>query len=153
MVALILQRAGFDDTTVAAGILHDVVEDTSLTTSEVRTSFGSDVAALVGWLSEDKRDAAGVEKPWATRKDEHYERLQRAPLEAKAIALADKLHNLSSALHDLECGRPVWSRFKAPKEQWLANAARMVEACDGDDKRLQALVGECRTVLNQLKHL
>jgi (p)ppGpp synthase/HD superfamily hydrolase len=151
MVALILQRAGFDDETVAAGVLHDVLEDTSMTRAELERDFGARVASLVGWLSEDKRDALGQERPWATRKDEHHERLQQAPTEAKAIALADKLHNLSAARSDLELGQSVWARFKAPKDVWLVNATRMIEACDGLDVRLNALAGECRDVLQALR--
>src|SRR6059036_3453049 len=71
MVALILQRAGFDEETVAAGVLHDVVEYCHVPVADIAEQFGPRVAELVDWLSETKRDAAGAERPWEVRKREH----------------------------------------------------------------------------------
>jgi hypothetical protein len=68
----------------------------------------------------------------------------------QAIALADKLHNLSSTLLDAEAGVDVWSRFKAPRETWLAHAKRVINACDGTDERQHRLALECRKVLRKL---
>lgn len=46
-VALILLLSKQDGATVAAGLLHDVVEDTSITGEEIRQRFGKEVAFLV----------------------------------------------------------------------------------------------------------
>src|SRR5437879_8941353 len=43
-VAMILDRAGFDEDVVIAGLLHDVVEDTAATFEDVAARFGSAVA-------------------------------------------------------------------------------------------------------------
>ncbi len=151
MVALLVQRAGFDDETVAAAVLHDVVEDTDTSLDEIAREFGPRVGRLVDLLSEKKLDAAGRKRPWEVRKQEKYEAIRTAPIEAKAIALADKLHNLHSMLDDLQAGRPIWERFNAPRDSWLANVERVIEACDDEDPRLQRLAGECRDVLEAVR--
>lgn len=43
-VANILKEYGFDDNVVAAGYLHDVVEDTKYTIEDIRDNFGDDIA-------------------------------------------------------------------------------------------------------------
>jgi (p)ppGpp synthase/HD superfamily hydrolase len=149
-VAMILQRYGFDESVLAAAILHDVVEDTPVTLAEVEKEFGPHIAELVHWVSEPKRDESGQELPWAYRKQYKFEQLQKAPVKARAIALADKLHNLYSVLDDERAGRNVWSRFKASKSDWLANATRVVESCTGDDLRLQQMGELCRMILKEL---
>lgn len=73
-----------DEPTLLAAVLHDVVEDTSCTADELRTRFGDEVAALVGWLT---KPADG------TRRD-YLARLQRAPAAALDVKLADRLSNV-----------------------------------------------------------
>jgi (p)ppGpp synthase/HD superfamily hydrolase len=151
MVGLLLQRAGFDEETVAAGILHDVHEDAGVSLGDIGSEFGPKVAELVAWLSEKKSDAQGRLRPWEVRKREHQEAMERAPTEAKAIALADQLHNLQATLEDQRSGQPVWARFRAPRERWLWNAACMIEACNGPDRRLRRLAAACRKALTALE--
>lgn len=153
MVALLVQRAGFDEETVAAAVLHDVVEDTDTTLEQIATKFGPRVAALVDLLSEKKLDASGRPRSWELRKLEKFETIRAAPVEAKALALADKLHNLHSVLEDLQAGRPIWERFNGPRDRWLWNAERVIEACDGGDPRLRALAAECRDVLEAVRRV
>src|SRR5262245_39145070 len=95
-VALILDRLGFAEEVVIAGLLHDIVEDTSATLAEVEARFGLTVAEIVCHSSEIKTDAAGRKRPWIDRKRDHLEALRQAPVEARAVVLADKLHNLIS---------------------------------------------------------
>src|SRR5262245_21992669 len=93
-VAWILDRLGFDEDVAIAGLLHDAVEDTEVTVDEVRVEFGDRVAGIVGHCSEVKTDAEGHKRPWIDRKRDHLAALTSAPLEAKAVVLADKFHNL-----------------------------------------------------------
>jgi (p)ppGpp synthase/HD superfamily hydrolase len=152
MVALLLQRAGFDDeVTLAAAILHDVAEDTAMSIGHIARDFGPQVATLVDCLTETKKDAQGQPLPWAVRKEEKREKLQQAPVAAKAIALADKVHNLYATLLDLRAGQDVWTRFNARKDQWLENVDRAIAACSADDPRLQSLADACRKVLDELR--
>src|SRR4051794_38285468 len=51
-VALILDRLGFDEEVVIAGLLHDLVEDTEATLDEIRERFGARTAEIVGHCSE-----------------------------------------------------------------------------------------------------
>src|SRR5437764_174675 len=63
-VALILDRAGFDEETVIAGLLHDLVEDTDVTLEQVREGFGDRVAEMVAYCSEEKLDSQARNRPW-----------------------------------------------------------------------------------------
>src|SRR4051812_30513137 len=58
-VAMILDRLGFDESVVIAGLLHDVVEDTEVTLDQVRGRFGDEVARTVEACSEVKNDEQG----------------------------------------------------------------------------------------------
>ena len=105
-VAWILDRAGFDEDVVIAGLLHDLVEDTPATLADVEQRFGRDVAELVAHCSEAKTDDQGRKRPWIDRKSDHLAALRKAPVGARAIVLADKLHNLISIDIDLREGSP-----------------------------------------------
>jgi (p)ppGpp synthase/HD superfamily hydrolase len=52
-VACLLHEAGYSDEVVAAGVLHDVLEDTDAELSELEAHFGSRVAELVAAVSDD----------------------------------------------------------------------------------------------------
>src|SRR3712207_877168 len=67
-VAWILDRLGFPEEVVVAGLLHDAVEDTGATLEQVGQRFGPEVAAIVGHCSEVKTDAQGRKRPWIDRK-------------------------------------------------------------------------------------
>ena len=51
-VALVLAGLGLDDTTLAAAILHDSVEDTGITLDDLTAKFGPDVAAIVDGVTK-----------------------------------------------------------------------------------------------------
>ena len=152
-VALILDRLGFPEDVVIAGLLHDVVEDTDATLDEVGAAFGPAVAEVVGHCSEVKLDAAGRKRPWIDRKRDHLEALATATAEAKAVILADKLHNLLSLRFDLEEGRPVWSRFNADRAQVLWYYRATLDRCGTGDPRLERLARECRAALAAVEAL
>jgi guanosine-3',5'-bis(diphosphate) 3'-pyrophosphohydrolase len=154
-VAWILDRAGFDEDVVIAGLLHDLVEDTPATLADVEQRFGRDVAELVAHCSEAKTDDQGRKRPWIDRKSDHLAALRKAPVGARAIVLADKLHNLISIDIDLREGRPVWSEFHAGRDQvlWYYHASIAVCAGDSTDSRLQQLAARCREVLEEIETL
>ena len=52
-VACLLHEAGYPDEVVAAGVLHDVLEDTEVTRADLERRFGERVADLVAAVSED----------------------------------------------------------------------------------------------------
>ena len=119
-VAMIVDRLGFDEDVVIAALLHDVVEDTEATFEDVAIRVRGPVASLVRDLSEEKTDAQGRKRPWADRKRDHLEALSRASVPARAVALADRLHNLTSMQADLSGNADpdtFWARFNAPKAE------------------------------------
>ena len=62
-VANLLLASGYDGALISAAYLHDVVEKTDVELDEIRERFGSDVAGLVGCLSEDPEiDGYGARK-------------------------------------------------------------------------------------------
>jgi len=152
-VALILDRAGFDEEVVIAGLLHDVVEDTAATWDDVAARFGAAVAEVVRHCSEVKTDAHGKKRPWIDRKRDHIATIVKAPLAARGIILADKLHNLICIELDLREGRPVWSEFHAPREQVLWYYHAMIDACGHNDPRLTHLAGGCLDALARVEAL
>jgi (p)ppGpp synthase/HD superfamily hydrolase len=152
-VALILDRAGFDEDVVIAGLLHDVVEDTPATLDEVAARFGPVVTETVRDCSEVKLDAEGRKRPWIDRKRDHLAVLDGAPLAARAVILADKLHNLQSIALDLDDGCPVWSQFHAERSLVLWYYHATIDACARDDPQLKPLVDACRAVLARIESL
>jgi (p)ppGpp synthase/HD superfamily hydrolase len=88
-VARLLAARSYDEEVVAAALLHDVVEDTSVTLDEVRQHFGARVAELVAWVTEDPN------LPTGERKLAYREGVRRSPHAARAICAADKVCNMS----------------------------------------------------------
>jgi (p)ppGpp synthase/HD superfamily hydrolase len=148
-VAMILDRLGFDESVVIAGLLHDVVEDTEVTLDQVRDRFGDEVARTVESCSEIKTDEQGRKRPWIDRKRDHLKALAGAPIEVAAVILADKLHNLLSIACDLEEGRPVWSIFNAPRADVLWYYRATIDLLGTGDARLERLAEGCRQLLDR----
>ncbi|MCQ6281901.1 HD domain-containing protein [Bacillus sp. EB600] len=112
-VGMILMKAGYGDDLVAAGILHDTVEDTPLTLADIEESFGPKIAKIVEGCSEPDKSL-----PWEERKNHTIEFLKTAPLETRAVVSADKLHNIRSIIDDYEQqGEEVWNKFKRGRDQ------------------------------------
>jgi len=151
-VAMILDRLGFAEDVVIAGLLHDVVEDTNKSIVEVRAEFGDRIADVVAACSEHKLDGEGRKRPWIDRKRDHLEALAGAPVEALAVVLADKLHNLVAIACDLRDGRPVWSIFNAGRADVLWYYRTTVER-SGGDPRLEPLARKCRRILAEIESL
>jgi guanosine-3',5'-bis(diphosphate) 3'-pyrophosphohydrolase len=150
-VALILDRVGYPEDVLIAGLLHDVVEDTAVTFEVVAARFGENVCTLVRYCSEVKTDAHGTKRPWLDRKRDHLAALATAPSEARGIILADKLHNLVSIDLDLRQGRPVWSQFNADRDQVLWYYRTAIDLCGQGDSRLESLAACCRGALEKVE--
>jgi guanosine-3',5'-bis(diphosphate) 3'-pyrophosphohydrolase len=95
-VANILADMGLDRTALAAGLLHDVLEDTELTEDELRDAFGKDVAALVEGVTKIGRVQGA---PPETRQAESLRKIILAMTDDPRvifIKLADRIHNLKT---------------------------------------------------------
>jgi guanosine-3',5'-bis(diphosphate) 3'-pyrophosphohydrolase len=93
-VAMILAGLGLDDVTLASALLHDAVEDTAVTGSDIEASFGADVAAIVDGVTK-------LDRLQFDSKEEQQSATLRKMLVAMAkdirvllIKLADRLHNM-----------------------------------------------------------
>ena len=83
---------------VAAAWLHDVVEDTGCTYTDIHMAFGIDIATLVGWLTDVSKPEDGNR---AVRKAIDRAHSAEAPAEAQTIKLADLISNSRSIMaHD-----------------------------------------------------
>jgi (p)ppGpp synthase/HD superfamily hydrolase len=152
-VALILSRAGFDDDPVlAAAFLHDVVEDTDYSREQLAVDFSPAVVEIVLALSEEKTDDCGGKRPWKDRKLDHVAVIRNASVAAKAVELADKLHNLGTMVMDYQAqGESFWARFNASKADIVWYHDEMIAAATADDVRITRLQAACRQVLDELR--
>jgi GTP pyrophosphokinase len=94
MVAHILGDMRMDLIAIQTGLLHDVVEDTSVTVDQVRKEFGEEVARCVDGLTKlSKLDIFGAEE----RQAESFRKMLLAMVEdirVIMVKLADRLHNM-----------------------------------------------------------
>ena len=98
-VALVLAEMKMDPVAIAAGLLHDSVEDTSVTIVDIRKEFGEQVAHIVEGVTKiSKID-------FATREEAQAENLRKMMLamvddiRVVLIKLADRLHNMRTLEH------------------------------------------------------
>jgi GTP pyrophosphokinase len=98
-VAQVLAELRMDSTAIAAGLLHDAVEDTDVTTAEISKRFGEQVAHIVEGVTKlDKIK-------FANREDHQAENIRKMLLamvtdvRVVIIKLADRLHNMRTLEH------------------------------------------------------
>ena len=98
-VAEVLAEMKMDATSIAAGLLHDSVEDTPATNEEIEASFGEQVAHIVeGVTNIDKIE-------FANREDRQAENVRKmllamvSDVRVVLIKLADRLHNMRTLEH------------------------------------------------------
>jgi GTP diphosphokinase / guanosine-3',5'-bis(diphosphate) 3'-diphosphatase len=98
-VALVLADMKLDSTAIAAGLLHDAIEDTPVTHEDLRREFGNQVAHIVegvtkigkiGLASREERQAENVRKMVLAMVDD---------IRVVLIKLADRLHNMRTLQH------------------------------------------------------
>ena len=98
---------------IAAGLLHDVVEDAGITIEEVGEKFGARVMELVASETENKREELPPEDTWQIRKSESLEKLRLTDdIDIKRLWIGDKLSNIRAIYRDfLVCGEAIWNKF------------------------------------------
>ena len=132
---------------IAAGVLHDTLEDTDTTYEELVREFGEEVADYVSCLSEDKS------KAWDERKAQAIEEADRAGIDLKHLIFADKYANLKSIYEDYRVnGDEVFRRFNAGKEDqaWYYSGMLSALADLADDPAAQELYAHANQMYNEI---
>ena len=129
-VARILAELQLDTTTVASGLLHDIVEDTDVTVEDVAREFGAEIAQIVDGLTKI------ASLPLSSREERQVENYRKLLLsiakDARVILikLADRLHNMRTldylapekrrriAQETRDLYAPLAHRFGMAKVRW-----------------------------------
>lgn len=105
-VARILMELGLDASAIAAGLLHDVVEDTPLTIDDLQEIFGEEIAALVFGVTKIEQITVKAEQTVKEKTTDREAEFLRKTLLAMTddvrvilIKLADRLHNMYTLGH------------------------------------------------------
>jgi (p)ppGpp synthase/HD superfamily hydrolase len=123
-----------------AAFLHDTVEDTGVTSQELETRFGKDVAALVEEVTDDKS------LPKETRKQLQVQNAPKKSARAQTLKLADKISNLRSILASPPAG---WNRER--KQQYFEWARQVVFGLANPNPFLKAEFDKAYSMISELK--
>ena len=115
-VGKILIEYNCPEEVVIAGILHDAIEDTSVTLKDIGLHFGKNVKRIVEGASEPNRADT-----WKNRKKHTIKYLRTAPIDVLLVSCADKLDNIRAIKKDYaQIGNKLWARFNRPEidQKW-----------------------------------
>ncbi|MEM6645780.1 MAG: bifunctional (p)ppGpp synthetase/guanosine-3',5'-bis(diphosphate) 3'-pyrophosphohydrolase, partial [Bacteroidota bacterium] len=90
---IVVNEIGFDDVSVAAALLHDVVEDTEFSLDYIRAQFGGEMATIIDGLTK----ISGVFASRATGQAENVRKLMlsmASDIRVILVKFADRLHNM-----------------------------------------------------------
>lgn len=115
-----------DPDILIAAFLHDTVEDTDVTTDEIREMFGQRVAGIVAEVTDDK----SLQKQ--ERKIKQVEHAPHLSVEAKQLKMCDKISNITDIVSNPPTG---WSRER--KLEYIEWGKRVFAGLRGVNKRLE----------------
>jgi (p)ppGpp synthase/HD superfamily hydrolase len=132
-VANLLSAAtdGEDAELIAAGWLHDTLEDTATTSEELARRFGRRVAALVAEVTDD------MSLPKGERRERQIADAAKKSAGAKLIKIADKISNVGARIFP---GGSLKQREELAN--YLAWAEKVVAGCSGVSATLDRLFAE-----------
>ena len=142
-----------DEDILIATLLHDTVEDTPVTSEDIRREFGERVAELVAGETEVELDDVPREVSWRFRKEDSLRQLKSAGRDVKIMWLSDKLSNLRSfcRLRRAE-GDAMWNNFNCKDkliQEWyyraIAESLTELSGCEAYEElcsRIDELFGE-----------
>jgi (p)ppGpp synthase/HD superfamily hydrolase len=145
-VGTLLYRAGFDETLVATGLLHDSVERGTLTAEGLKAEADPEVCALVLALTEDAAISS-----FALRKKSLRRQVQAAGNGAVTVFAADKLSDIRGLRRGIRAGRrAVEWRMGATVEAMAYHYCESVEMIEASDPA-SAFITALRVELDGLR--
>jgi len=168
-VADILAGYRLDTASIATGLLHDVIEDTSFTLPDMTRKFGAEIAGLVDGVTKLTRLELQSDR---TKQAENFRKLVLAmsrDIRVLLVKLADRLHNMRTlgavvevhrrqriARETMEIYAPLAERIGMEQVktelQTLAFAQLDPEAFDSIQARLNFLRGQGADVIEEVRH-
>ena len=145
-VAMTLWEVGeiHEINTLIAALLHDTLEDTNTTETEISELFGTEVLRFVQEVTDDKN---------LSKKQRKLKQIESAPyksIAAKQIKLADKICNISDIAHSPPCN---WSLER--RQEYLDWTAKVVNGLRGTNLALEtnydATLSQAKTVLASIQ--
>lgn len=126
-VGFLLSKAGASDELIAAGFLHDVLEDSApnakVTKEMLEKEFGTEVAVLVYSVTEKNRDLN-----WHERKEAALEEIRHFSHDSLMLKSCDVISNISEIISDYERdGIDTFRRFNAPTEQLIDHSLLVIK--------------------------
>ena len=128
-VAAIVADLGWDEATICAALLHDVVEDTPVTIEEIRAEFGDEIARIVAGVTDVSKKTDGNRR---TRKQIDLQHLAQGDAKIHTVKLADCIHNARGIIKDDPDFAVVYMREKRD----------LLKVLTKGDPRLQAEAAE-----------
>lgn len=130
VVALLARTACVGEHVLAAGALHDVIEDTDVSAPWLYSLFGRPVTDMVLELTDDRRLAKRI------RREKQVQGITSLSLGARQIRLADKISNVRS----LGLRPPKWSEDS--KRKYVVFCAAVAKQLVGTNEWLEAMLDE-----------
>jgi (p)ppGpp synthase/HD superfamily hydrolase len=115
-VAALLYNSGQAEAVVAAGILHDTVEDTEVTIEDVQAAFGPAISVIVAAMTEDASIA-----DFDDRKRDLRGRIAACGPDATSVYAADKVSKVREFRGMAARGENVLDPANAPAQERLAH--------------------------------
>lgn len=144
-VGQLLEEFKYDDEVIAAGYLHDTVEDTDTTIEEIEELFGSRVAKFVSLASEPDKSL-----PWEERKAHMIDVVKNSRIDDIVVILADKIQNMEDLTSNLQLyGLSIFNFFKRGVEKKLWYFESVYSAVNSTNSELPIVkrLGESLTKL------
>ena len=133
-----------DEELLAAGLLHDVIEDCGVMSDELKLEFGDKVARIVSEVSDDKEISKGERKALQVQNAENLS------AEAALIRLADKIANVEDIYLDPPVNWDIARRVKYLL--WAQSVAENCPRVETDEtlrEKLFQLIDEALASLNK----
>ena len=155
-VAVTLSRLNTDTETICAGLLHDVLEDTTITYDEIKEKFGKEVLKIVEGVTKLNR------LNFLSKRQELAENFRKlflaiaSDVRVVLVKLADRLHNMSTLEHlspqkqkdiaseTMEIFAPLANRFGLNYFKWRLEDLAFKYLNPDDYRRIEEIVRENR---------